>query len=60
LANRTSRYAELLRADQDNHSLLWSGGNWRNWWLADGKLVEKPVMKPVDEAVDTLVEKRVS
>lgn len=46
LANPASRYAELLRADQDNHSLLWSGGNWRHWWLADGRLVEKPVVKP--------------
>ena len=41
-ANPASRYAELLRADQDNHSLLWSGGAWRHWWLADGRLVEKP------------------
>jgi ABC-type bacteriocin/lantibiotic exporter with double-glycine peptidase domain len=42
LANQASRYSELLRADQDNHSLLWSGGNWRHWWLADGRLAEKP------------------
>lgn len=42
LANEASRYAELLRADQDNHSLLWNGGNWRHWWLADGRLAEKP------------------
>jgi ABC-type bacteriocin/lantibiotic exporter with double-glycine peptidase domain len=42
LANTASRYAELLRADQDNHSLLWGGANWRHWWLADGRLVEKP------------------
>jgi ABC-type multidrug transport system fused ATPase/permease subunit len=41
LANPTSRYAELLRADQENHQQLWSGGNWRHWWLADGRLVEK-------------------
>jgi ABC-type bacteriocin/lantibiotic exporter with double-glycine peptidase domain len=41
LAER-SRYAELLRADQDNHQLLWSSGTWRHWWLADGRLVEKP------------------
>ncbi len=38
-----SRYAELLRADQDNHQLLWSSGKWRHWWLADGQLVEKPL-----------------
>jgi len=43
LANAESRYAELLRADQDNHSLLWGGAKWRHWWLADGRLVEKPV-----------------
>jgi ABC-type bacteriocin/lantibiotic exporter with double-glycine peptidase domain len=42
LANEKSRYAELLRADQDNHQLLWSSGAWRHWWLADGRLVEKP------------------
>jgi ABC-type multidrug transport system fused ATPase/permease subunit len=38
-----SRYAELLRADTENHSLLWGGANWRHWWLADGRLVEKPL-----------------
>ncbi|HEY4244057.1 MAG TPA: ATP-binding cassette domain-containing protein [Kofleriaceae bacterium] len=43
LANPASRYGELLRADQDNHSLLWGGERWRHWWLADGRLVEKPV-----------------
>lgn len=43
LAKESSRYAELLRADQDNHSLLWGGAKWRHWWLADGRLVEKPV-----------------
>jgi ABC-type bacteriocin/lantibiotic exporter with double-glycine peptidase domain len=41
LAKEKSRYGELLRADQDNHKLIWSGGNWRHWWLADGRLVEK-------------------
>jgi ABC-type multidrug transport system fused ATPase/permease subunit len=43
LAADKSRYAELLRADQDNHQLLWSSGRWRHWWLADGQLVEKPM-----------------
>lgn len=42
LANEASRYAELLRADQDNHSLLWGAGKWRRWWLADGRLAERP------------------
>jgi len=42
LANASSRYAELLRADHDNHSLLWGGASWRHWWLAEGQLVEKP------------------
>ncbi|HEX8111993.1 MAG TPA: ATP-binding cassette domain-containing protein [Kofleriaceae bacterium] len=41
LAKDKSRYAELLRADLENHQLIWSGGKWRHWWLADGKLVEK-------------------
>jgi ABC-type bacteriocin/lantibiotic exporter with double-glycine peptidase domain len=43
LATEKSRYAELLRADQDNHQALWRGGTWRHWWLADGRLVEKPM-----------------
>jgi ABC-type multidrug transport system fused ATPase/permease subunit len=43
LAKDQSRYAELLRADEENHQALWSGGKWRHWWLADGRLVEKPV-----------------
>lgn len=41
LANDQSRYAELLRADEDNHRLLWSSGKWRHWWLANGHLEEK-------------------
>lgn len=41
LAKDGSRYAELLRADEENHQALWSGGTWRHWWLADGRLVEK-------------------
>lgn len=41
LAKDGSRYAELVRADQDNHQALWSGGTWRHWWLADGRLAEK-------------------
>ncbi|MCU0686282.1 MAG: ATP-binding cassette domain-containing protein [Polyangiaceae bacterium] len=49
-ANPSSRYAELLRADQDNHSLLWSGGKWRHWWLADGRLAEKPAASPAKVA----------
>ena len=43
LLARTSRYAELLRADTENHSLLWGDAKWRHWWLADGRLVEKPL-----------------
>jgi ABC-type bacteriocin/lantibiotic exporter with double-glycine peptidase domain len=46
LASGASRYAELLRADEDNHSLLWSGASWRQWWLADGRLVEKSIAAP--------------
>jgi ABC-type multidrug transport system fused ATPase/permease subunit len=42
LARDKSRYAELLRADLDNHQLLWRSGTWRHWWLADGRLEEKP------------------
>jgi len=41
MAKPQSRYGELLRADQENHKLLWANGEWRHWWLADGKLVEK-------------------
>jgi ABC-type bacteriocin/lantibiotic exporter with double-glycine peptidase domain len=43
LAQEQSRYGELLRADHENHRLLWTSGKWRHWWLADGQLVEKPV-----------------
>jgi ABC-type multidrug transport system fused ATPase/permease subunit len=42
LARETSRYAQMVRADHDNHRLLWRGGTWRRWWLADGRLREEP------------------
>jgi ABC-type bacteriocin/lantibiotic exporter with double-glycine peptidase domain len=42
MAKEKSRYGELLRADLDNHQLLWRSGTWRHWWLADGRLEEKP------------------
>jgi ABC-type multidrug transport system fused ATPase/permease subunit len=41
LARETSRYAQLVRADEDNHRLLWHGGAWRRLWLADGRLREE-------------------
>jgi len=41
MAKEKSRYAELLRADLDNHQELWRSGTWRHWWLADGRLEEK-------------------
>ncbi|ABF86513.1 ABC transporter, ATP-binding protein/peptidase, C39 family [Myxococcus xanthus DK 1622] len=51
LANKESRYAVLLRADQENRTLLWGGGRWRHWWLSDGQLVERPAPKPVETPV---------
>jgi ABC-type multidrug transport system fused ATPase/permease subunit len=42
MARETSRYAQLVRADEDNHRLLWRGGAWRRWRLADGRLQEQP------------------
>lgn len=51
LANKESRYAVLLRADQENRTLLWGGGHWRHWWLSDGQLVERPAPKPVEAPV---------
>jgi ABC-type multidrug transport system fused ATPase/permease subunit len=42
LAQETSRYAQMVRADHDNHRFLWRGGTWRHWWLADGRLREEP------------------
>ncbi|WP_164013535.1 ATP-binding cassette domain-containing protein [Pyxidicoccus trucidator] len=51
LANKESRYAVLLRADQENRTLLWGGGHWRHWWLSDGQLVERPAPKPVETPV---------
>ena len=46
-----NRYAALLRADQENRTLLWGGGRWRHWWLSDGQLVERPAPKPVEAPV---------
>jgi ABC-type multidrug transport system fused ATPase/permease subunit len=40
LANEASRYAQLVRADEENHRALWRGGKWRHWRLADGRLSE--------------------
>ncbi|NRD56427.1 ATP-binding cassette domain-containing protein [Corallococcus exiguus] len=51
LANKESRYAVLLRADQENRTLLWGGGSWRHWWLSHGQLVERPAPKPVETPV---------
>ncbi len=48
LSNPTSRYGALLRADQENRTLLWSGEKWRNWWLSDGRLLDKSMNPPVD------------
>jgi len=41
LSNPDSRYARLVRADEDNHRALWRGGAWRNWRLAQGRLEER-------------------
>jgi ABC-type bacteriocin/lantibiotic exporter with double-glycine peptidase domain len=41
LARESSRYAQLVRVDRENHRELWSAGSWRHWWLADGQLLEK-------------------
>ena len=41
LADPSSRYAQLVRADEENHRALWRGGAWRNWRLADGHLEER-------------------
>jgi len=41
LSNPASRYAQLVRADEENHRALWRGGAWRNWRLAQGQLEER-------------------
>lgn len=41
LAREGSRYAALVRADQENHELLWRAGSWRKWWLEGGQLQER-------------------
>ena len=41
LARETSRYAQLMRADEENHRALWRGGKWRYWRLAGGHLEER-------------------
>jgi len=40
LARPTSRYAQLVRADEENHRALWRGGSWRNWRLERGRIDE--------------------
>jgi len=52
LAAQTSRYAELVRADLENHKLLWASGTWRHWWLADGRLVEKSAEKSAEKPAE--------
>ena len=41
LATPSSRYAQLVRADEENHQALWRGGRWRNWRLAGGRIEEQ-------------------
>ena len=41
LANQASRYAALVRADEENHRAIWRGGAWRTWRLGDGRLEER-------------------
>jgi len=41
LSNPGSRYAQLVRADEENHRALWRGSQWRNWRLAQGRLEER-------------------
>ncbi len=41
LARENSRYAQLMRADEENHRALWRGGKWRYWRLAGGHLEER-------------------
>jgi ABC-type bacteriocin/lantibiotic exporter with double-glycine peptidase domain len=42
LSDPHSRYAQLVRADEENHRALWRGGDWRNWRLSQGRLEERP------------------
>ncbi|WP_426730757.1 ATP-binding cassette domain-containing protein [Myxococcus faecalis] len=56
LANQESRYAVLLRADQENRTLLWGGGRWRHWWLSGGQLVERPAPNPAETPAPEPVE----
>ena len=41
LAREGSRYAELVRADVENHQMLWRAGTWRRWWLEGRALRER-------------------
>ena len=36
-----SRYHSLLKAEEAVARNLWSKGEWRHWWLEDGKLEER-------------------
>ena len=48
LADPNSRYAQLVRADEENHRALWRGGNWRNWRIDQGKLEEAHLEERAD------------
>jgi len=41
LARPDSRYAQLVRADEENHRALWRGATWKYWRLAGGRLEER-------------------
>ncbi len=41
LAEPASRYAALVRADEENQRAIWRGGGWRTWRLGDGRLEER-------------------
>jgi ABC-type bacteriocin/lantibiotic exporter with double-glycine peptidase domain len=41
LADPSSRYAALVRADEENRARMWHGKGWRQLWLGGGVLSER-------------------
>ncbi|HEY2030797.1 MAG TPA: ABC transporter ATP-binding protein, partial [Myxococcales bacterium] len=43
-ADKSSRYAQLLAAEEEVRRGLWAGGGFRRLWMEDGALTERPAL----------------
>jgi ABC-type bacteriocin/lantibiotic exporter with double-glycine peptidase domain len=48
-ADKSSRYAQLLAAEEEVRRGLWAGAGWRRLWMEEGGLVERPHLESVKE-----------